>query len=195
MLNEMNPKLKALLAAGLIGTAGLGMQSCSNPSDPVYYPYTVGDTTYTVDAPSTDNPGSGGGTENPGNGGGEENPNPSGGNGGETVKENKVTFEDLGVTDETDQRRIADTTAIKTYEEVNTDFFKQLVREFGEEHVYLYTGKTFQYVSEVIDLEDSRIFTNLIEYAKEDNYYYIPESMKESFDRAIDAYKASQSNR
>ena len=40
MLNEMNPKLKALLAAGLIGTAGLGMQSCSNPSDSVYYPYT-----------------------------------------------------------------------------------------------------------------------------------------------------------
>ena len=39
MLNEMNPKLKALLAAGLIGTAGLGMQSCSNPSDSVYYPY------------------------------------------------------------------------------------------------------------------------------------------------------------
>ena len=33
MLNEMNPKLKAPLAAGLIGTAGLGMQSCSNPSE------------------------------------------------------------------------------------------------------------------------------------------------------------------
>ena len=26
MMNEMNPKLKALIAAGLIGTAGLGMQ-------------------------------------------------------------------------------------------------------------------------------------------------------------------------
>lgn len=28
MLNEMNPKLRALLAAGLIGTAGLGAASC-----------------------------------------------------------------------------------------------------------------------------------------------------------------------
>ena len=33
MLNEMNPKLKALLAAGLIGTAGLGATSCSMPTD------------------------------------------------------------------------------------------------------------------------------------------------------------------
>ncbi|MBC6720917.1 hypothetical protein [Treponema sp. Marseille-Q4130] len=33
MMNEMNPKLKALIAAGLIGTAGLGMQSCSMPAD------------------------------------------------------------------------------------------------------------------------------------------------------------------
>ena len=29
MLNEMNPKLRALLATGLIGTAGLGAASCS----------------------------------------------------------------------------------------------------------------------------------------------------------------------
>lgn len=34
MLNEMNPKLRALLAAGLIGTAGLGATSCSTPEDP-----------------------------------------------------------------------------------------------------------------------------------------------------------------
>ena len=33
MLNEMNPKLKALLAAGLIGTASLGAASCSMPTD------------------------------------------------------------------------------------------------------------------------------------------------------------------
>lgn len=163
MLNEMNPKLKALLAAGLIGTAGLGMQSCSNPSDPVYYPYTV-------EAPSTDNPGSGGGT----------------------VEE--VTFEKLGVND-TDAARIADTTAITTYNGVKTGFFKDLVKDFGKEHVCLYTGKTFQYVSDVINLEDpDRIFPNLVEYAKDDYYYYIPESMKPSFNSAIDAYKASQSN-
>ena len=33
MFNEMNPKLTALLAAGLIGTAGLGAASCSMPTD------------------------------------------------------------------------------------------------------------------------------------------------------------------
>ena len=38
MLNEMNPKLKALLAAGLIGTAGLGAVSCSMPTDAPYDP-------------------------------------------------------------------------------------------------------------------------------------------------------------
>lgn len=33
MLNEMNPRLRALLAAGLIGTASLGAASCSMPTD------------------------------------------------------------------------------------------------------------------------------------------------------------------
>lgn len=53
MLNEMNPKLKALLAAGLIGTAGLGAVSCSMPTDdPTIYeqpaPENPGDTEETV---------------------------------------------------------------------------------------------------------------------------------------------------
>ena len=38
MLNEMNPKLRALLAAGLIGTASLGAASCSMPTDDPYIP-------------------------------------------------------------------------------------------------------------------------------------------------------------
>lgn len=37
MLNEMNPKLRALLAAGALA-AGLGMQSCSMPTDIPYDP-------------------------------------------------------------------------------------------------------------------------------------------------------------
>ena len=41
MLNEMNPKLRALLAAGLIGTAGLGAVSCSMPTDNPSSEYTV----------------------------------------------------------------------------------------------------------------------------------------------------------
>ena len=48
MLNEMNPKLRALLAAGLIGTAGLGAASCSMPTDDP--------TGYEQSAPETTNP-------------------------------------------------------------------------------------------------------------------------------------------
>lgn len=48
MFNEMNPKLKALLAAGLIGTAGLGAVSCSMPTDDP--------TGYEQPAPETTNP-------------------------------------------------------------------------------------------------------------------------------------------
>lgn len=48
MLNEMNPKLKALLAAGLIGTTGLGAVSCSMPTDDP--------TGYEQPAPETTNP-------------------------------------------------------------------------------------------------------------------------------------------
>ena len=48
MLNEMNPKLRALLAAGLIGTAGLGAASCSMPTDDP--------TGYEQPAPETANP-------------------------------------------------------------------------------------------------------------------------------------------
>ena len=49
MLNEMNPKLRALLAACLIGTASIGAASCSMPTDDttVYEepaPETPGDT-------------------------------------------------------------------------------------------------------------------------------------------------------
>ena len=77
MLNEMNPKLRALLAAGLIGTASLGAASCSMPTDDP--------TIYEQPAPETTNP------DNP-------NPDDPGDNGGDT--EETVTFESLGVTPE-----------------------------------------------------------------------------------------------
>ena len=50
MLNEMNPKLRALLAAGLIGTASLGAASCSMPTDDPY------DVQYTIEQPTPENP-------------------------------------------------------------------------------------------------------------------------------------------
>lgn len=50
MLNEMNPKLRALLAAGLIGTASLGAASCSIPTDdPTIYEQPAPETTETTD--------------------------------------------------------------------------------------------------------------------------------------------------
>lgn len=78
MLNEMNPKLRALLAAGLIGTAGLGAASCSIPTDDP--------TIYEQPAPGTNNPDNPN-PDDPGdnNGGGEED------HGGEET----VTFENL----------------------------------------------------------------------------------------------------
>ena len=49
MLNEMNPKLRALLAAGLIGTASLGAASCSMPTDdPTGYEQPASETTNPV---------------------------------------------------------------------------------------------------------------------------------------------------
>ena len=57
MLNEMNPKLRALLAAGLIGTAGLGAVSCSvdgsYDESPVEQP--APETPDTPDTPETEN--------------------------------------------------------------------------------------------------------------------------------------------
>ena len=51
MFNEMNPKLRALLAAGLIGTAGLGAASCSMPTDdPTGYEQPAPETTVTFES-------------------------------------------------------------------------------------------------------------------------------------------------
>ena len=177
---NLETKLKALLAAGLIGTAGLGMQSCSNPSDSVYYPYTV-------EAPSTDNPGSGGG------------------NGGETVEETeeqkwaKTPFGQLNVKKE-DAARIADSaTVVETVLETTFVNLKQKAENLKkmapeqETGVYLYRKGGFQNVLKIEDVEDFEL-RDLIHYSRNNNHYYIPESMGKSFNQAIAAYKASQSN-
>ena len=62
MLNEMNPKLRALLAAGLIGTASLGAASCSMPTDdPTGYEQPAPETPSNPD--SLDDPGDNNGEE------------------------------------------------------------------------------------------------------------------------------------
>ena len=171
MLNEMNPKLKALLAAGLIGTAGLGMQSCSNPSDSVYYPYTVG-------APSTDNPGSGGA----------ETSNPSG---GEETSVVTATFESLHVQPayrESLARAVKQTNneEVKVYDKVPiTDGC----------NVYIYRNGHFEEaLSEDEDAFDDISETRAviyIRYNESNNRYYVPKSKVDDFDAAIAAYKAA----
>ena len=182
MLNEMNPKLKALLAAGLIGTAGLGMQSCSNPSDSVYYPYTV-------EAPSTDNPGSGGGTVNPGDNEGVENPNPS-----ET--EEAVTFKSLGVSDYAES--LAKAKKIVGDRDSNG---KVKVSEFDQVpitnkcDVYIYRNGHFEKaLSEDEDAYDDASENKAVTYIcykESNNRYFVPKSKVDDFDAAIAAYKAA----
>lgn len=61
MLNEMNPKLRALLAAGLIGTASLGAASCSMPTDdPTIYEQPAPETPSNPDNSNPDDPGDNG---------------------------------------------------------------------------------------------------------------------------------------
>lgn len=64
MLNEMNPKLRALLAAGLIGTASLGAASCSMPTDdPTVYEQPAPETPGNPDNPAPETPSDNGGEE------------------------------------------------------------------------------------------------------------------------------------
>lgn len=186
IMANLETKLKALLAAGLIGTAGLGMQSCSNPSDSVYYPYTV-------EAPSTDNPGSGGGTENPGNGGDAETSNPSGGeengdNGVETVDE--VTFSDLGVTDTDMQAKIVsayDDKKIEKFGSITTEFISNINRDY----IYVYINSSgFVDRSNITrlssDYNDGAI---MYRYKDTNTYgYIIPKNMEGKFTAAIKAF-------
>lgn len=177
MLNEMNPKLKALLAAGLIGTAGLGMQSCSNPSDSVYCPYTVV-------APSTDNPGSGGGTENP-NPSNPDKPNPNGDNEGEIGE--TVDFErDLGVKPE-DAERIKNATSVKKMNDISIENLQDDANQIiGIGHVYFYIKGENHGFKDVLNMAKSRSSMELIKYYSidGDNYYYIPADMLDDFTKA-----------
>lgn len=168
MLNEMNPKLRALLAAGLIGTASLGAASCSMPTDDP--------TGYEQPAPETTNP------DNP-------NPDDSGDNNGGGEEENgeeTVTFETLGVSDE-DAESLARARkskskgiTITTSKIVDGDYneFRYLNKEYG---FILVEFKNNQY-------EDGQTY---IRYRDGNTHYYVPENMESDFDSAIAAYKAT----
>lgn len=165
MLNEMNPKLRALLAAGLIGTAGLGAASCSTSVDNPYdapqveqpAPETPGSTTEETDT-----------TETP------ETP------------ETPVTFESLGVTleqaeclararkDPSTYTQIIPVSGFDSYRYKGNGFgsvgFK--TNEKGEEGQWDGDGRIY---IRYIDIPTSKIF-------------YVPENKINDFDTAIAAY-------
>ena len=182
MLNEMNPKLRALLAAGLIGTAGLGAVSCSMPTDDPY------DAQYTIEQPTPENPEEiedseetketedsedSEDFEDP------ENPEDS---------ENPVTFETLGVEEyaESLARAVKDLNAgsfnvIKDFKAGSTDITDLIYKdgfvpvEFARDGEY-FDGQTY---IRYIDVSDNIVFN-------------VPVSLESDFDAAIAAYNNAQ---
>ena len=162
ILNEMNPKLRALLAAGLIGTAGLGATSCSTPNDDYEEP-TV------IEQPATENPGST--TETPAE--------------TENTKETAALsgFKALGVEDyaenlagaikKTNSPIIVDTPFIDLVYDINEHGF--VPAKFDETGDFIGNATGYiRYISPSVKTT-----------------FYVPESMGPDFDAAITAYKAA----
>ena len=175
MLNEMNPKLKALLAAGLIGTAGLGAVSCSMPTDDPY------DVQYTIEQPTSENPEEIEEIEDSEDSEEIEDSEDSKDFENPEDSENPVTFETLGVKGYAkslaravkDDKLKSQLTDITDYTDlIYKDGFVPI--EFTEKHTYE-DGQTY---IRYIDVSDKVIF-------------YIPIDMESDFDAAIAAYKAT----
>ena len=177
MLNEMNPKLRALLAAGLIGTAGLGATSCSMPTDDPY------DVQYTIEQPTPENPEEIEEIEDSEEITDSEEIKDSEDSEDFEAPENPVTFETLGVTPEhaarlaravKDDEPESQLTDISDYTDlIYKDGFVPI--KFTEKHTYE-DGETY---IRYIDESDEFIF-------------YIPIDMESDFDAAINAYNNAQ---
>lgn len=167
MLNEMNPKLRALLAAGLIGTAGLGATSCSTPNDDYEEPTAI-------EQPATEQPA----TENPGST--TETPAET-----ENTKETAALsgFKALGVEDyaenlagaikKTNSPIIVDTPFIDLVYDINEHGF--VPAKFDETGDFIGNATGYiRYISPSVKTT-----------------FYVPESMGPDFDAAITAYKAA----
>ena len=168
MLNEMNPKLRALLAAGLIGTAGLGAASCSMPTDDPY------DVQYTIEQPTPENP--------------EDSENPV------TFETLGVTPEHAARLARADKFE-ENLPQITEYEDEdhdinyhsliyknNEDGFVEINFNLGNEHIDSdgQYNDGHSYISYINDTDDTDWYL-----------YYIPVSMESDFDTAIAAYKAA----
>ena len=187
MLNEMNPKLRALLAAGLIGTAGLGAVSCSMPTDDPY------DVQYTIEQPTPENPeeieeiedseDSEEITDSEDSEDFEDPENPE-------DSENPVTFESLGVADYAESlaraRKATSKGEVKEYNAV-------LVSDKTVDLVYR-EGHFIDALDEDQDgQEDISEHTDETFICYKDNSasirYYVPTSMEKKFDNAIKIYR------
>lgn len=173
MFNEMNPKLRALLAAGLIGTAGLGAVSCSMPTDDPY------DAQYTIEQPTPENP------EEIEDSDDSEDSEEIGNNGGEET----VTFESLGVTPEHAVRL------------AGADEFEDNVTTIGKIQNYnsfIYKSNEDGFVpvefDRVGEYKDGSSYISYINDTDDADWYlyYVPTSMESDFDRAIVAYNNAQ---
>ena len=188
MLNEMNPKLKALLAAGLIGTAGLGAVSCSMPTDDPY------DAQYTVEQPTPENPeeieeiedseDSEEITDSEDSEDFEDLENPE-------DSEYTVTFETLGVEEYAESLAKVGKSSI-TYSDIDKSAIFTLYRYKNADDGFIKIK--FDPKSEFIDSDgqynDGQIYicyTN--RFTKEQ--FYVPVNMESDFDAAIAAYKAA----
>ena len=175
MLNEMNPKLRALLAAGLIGTAGLGATSCSTPNDDYEEP-TV------IEQPAT--------PETPGST--TETPIET-----EDTKETAALsgFKALGVEDYAENLAKAKKLRIRNSNgEVEIANYDAIPIPEGKT-VYIYRNGSFELASskdeDAYDDVSERRDIIYICYKESNNRYFIPVSMQDKFDDAITIYNAN----
>ena len=168
MLNEMNPKLRALLAAGLIGTAGLGATSCSTPNDDYEEPTAI-------EQPAT--------PETPEEIEDSEDSEEITDSEDSEDSENSVTFETLGVEEyaenlaraikKTSSPIIVDTPFIDLVYDINEHGF--VPAKFDETGDFIGNATGYiRYISPSVKTT-----------------FYVPESMGPDFDAAITAYKAA----
>ena len=178
MLNEMNPKLRALLAAGLIGTASLGAASCSmSTDDPTIYEQPAPETT-NPDNPNPDDPGD--------NNGGEEE------NGGdeELTEEQKwaqTPFGQLGVTREDAEIIVSEDTIKQGPLPIGKNHLDAAYE--AVDHLYVYINDRFvSYQENVAYDKASYLYKNTIA----SSIYVIPADMEDAFTDAIAAYNNAQ---
>ena len=192
MLNEMNPKLRALLAAGLIGTASLGVASCSMPTDdPTGYEQPApenpsdngGDTEDSEEIESSESSEDSEDFEDPED---PENPEDS---------ENPVTFETLGVEEYAESLARAKKVLSRNSnrEDKVAEFNVVPITKTNdiENIVYVYRNGHFEKaLDKDEDAHDDASELGAVTYIcyKESNIrYFVPISLENDFDTAIAA--------